>query len=63
MSIDDHFEPSARSENNRWSRDRVCKESERCDNLDDVLALRVCANGAADLHGGVDAEVRTELPR
>lgn len=63
MSIDDHFEHSARSENNRWSRDRVCKESERCDNLDDVLALCVCANGAADLHGGVDAEVRTELPR
>lgn len=63
MSIDDHIDSSARSEDNRWSRDRVCEESERCDNLNDVLAVRVCADGAADLHGGIDAEVRTELPR
>lgn len=63
ISVDDHVEPCARSEDNRWSRDRVREESERCDNLDDVLAVRVRADGTADLHGGADAEVRPELPR
>lgn len=63
MSINDHIDSSARSEDNRWSRDRVREESERCDNLDDVLTVRVCADGPADLYGGIDAEVRSELPR
>lgn len=62
ISVDNHAEPCARSEDNRWSRDRVREESERCDNLDDVLAVRVRADGAADLHGGADAEMCPELP-
>ncbi|XP_017880417.2 sodium channel protein para-like isoform X2 [Ceratina calcarata] len=41
--------------------DRIREEPARCDNPDDVLSFRLCADGPPDLHGGAHAKVYKEL--
>lgn len=54
---------SYRFEDHRRRSDRVSEESPGCDNPDDVFTVCVRADGPADLHGGVDAEVCQSIPR
>lgn len=51
----------SRSENHCRRCDRIREESARCDNPDDVLPLRLCADGPSDLHWGPHAKVYKEL--
>lgn len=51
----------SRSENHCRRCDRIREEPARCDNPDDVLPLRLCADGPSDLHGGPHAKVYKEL--
>lgn len=57
------FVSLARSENHCRRCDRIREEPARCDNPDDVLSLRLCADGPPDLHGGAHAKVYKELSR
>lgn len=50
-----------RFENHCRRCDRIREEPARCDNPDDVLPLRLCANGPSDLYGGPHAKVYKEL--
>jgi len=51
----------SRSENHCRRCDRIREEPAWCDNPDDVLPLRLCADGPSDLHGGPHAKVYKEL--
>ena len=57
------FVSFARSENHCRRCDRIREEPARCDNPDDVLSFRLCADGPPDLHGGAHAKVYKELSR
>lgn len=53
----------SRSENHCRRCDRIREEPARCDNPDDVLPLRLCADGPSNLYGRPHAKVYKELSR
>lgn len=51
----------ARSEDHRWRCHRIGEESAGRDHFDNVLVVRVCSDGSANLYGRPDPEMYQEI--